>query len=78
MTYIGTPPSLNSSITATKDYFQALDNFARVFAIRSDERVLMLTNPLLDPRVVDAIGGLAKARRRNAFGVYGPEHDIAR
>ena len=62
MNYIGTPPPLNPSITATKNYFQALDNFTRVFAIRPGDRVLMLTDPLLDPRVVDAIGGLAKAR----------------
>lgn len=62
MNYIGTPPPLNAAITATKDYFQALDNFARTFAIRAGDRVLMLTDPLLDPRVVDAIGGLAKAR----------------
>lgn len=62
MNYIGTPPPLNPSITATKNYFQALDNFTRVFAIRPGDRVLMLTDPLLDPRVVNAIGGLAKAR----------------
>ena len=62
MNYIGTPPPLNPSNTATKNYFQALDNFTRVFAIRPGDRVLMLTDPLLDPRVVDAIGGLAKAR----------------
>jgi hypothetical protein len=62
MNYIGTPPALNPSITATKNYFQALDNFTRTFAIKRGDRVLMLTDPLLDPRVVDAISGLAKAR----------------
>jgi hypothetical protein len=60
--YAGMPPRLKGSLTDTKHYFQALDNFFRVFAIRPGERVLMLTDPLLDPRVVDAVTGLARAR----------------
>jgi len=60
--YVGLPPTLKSSITDTKHYFQALDNFFKDFAIRPGERVLMLTDPLLDPRVVDAITGVARAR----------------
>lgn len=47
---------------ATADWFQALDHFARVFAFRSGERVLVLADPLLDPRVVDALRGLARSR----------------
>jgi hypothetical protein len=61
-TYIGVPPPVKPSLTQTRDYFQALENFFRVFAIRPGERVMMLTDPLLDPRVVDAVSGLAKAR----------------
>ena len=60
--YIGLPPAPKEALTQTRNYFQALDNFFRVFAIRSGERVLMLTDPLLDPRVVDAVTGLARAR----------------
>jgi hypothetical protein len=60
--YIGLPPPLNPAVTRTKDFFQAVDNFARVFAIRPGEKVLMLTDPLLDTRVVDAVTGLARAR----------------
>ena len=60
--FIGLPPPLNPAITDTRDYFQALDNFFRVFAIRPGDHVLMLTDALLDRRVVDAISGLAKAR----------------
>lgn len=60
--YVGLPPKVRASVTDTKYYFQAMDNFARVFAIRPGERVLMLTDPLLDPRVVDAVTGLANAR----------------
>jgi hypothetical protein len=60
--YVGLPPPLNPSVTKTKELFQALDNFTRVFAIRPGEKVLMLTDPLLDPRVVDAVTGLARSR----------------
>lgn len=60
--WVGMPPGVRPSITETRDWFQALDNFTRVFAIRPGERVLMLTDPLLDPRVVDAVTGLARAR----------------
>ena len=52
--YVGLPPPLNPAVTQTKDLFQALDNFTRVFAIQPGERVLMLTDPLLDPRVAHA------------------------
>jgi hypothetical protein len=62
MNYIGLPPPLNPAVTRTRDFFQALDNFTRVFAIRPAEKVLMLTDPLLDPRVVDAVSGLARSR----------------
>lgn len=54
------PPAYE--ITDTKYFFQALDNFQRVFAIRPGEQVLILSDPLLDPRVIDAVIGLAKAR----------------
>src|SRR3954464_14354028 len=60
--YVGLPPRLDASLTQARNYFQALDNFFRVFAIREGERVLMLSDPLLDRRVVDAVSGLAKAR----------------
>ncbi len=60
--YVGLPPPPKASLTETRHYFQALDNFFRVFAIRPGDRVMMLTDPLLDPRVVDAVSGLAKAR----------------
>ena len=50
-------------------YVQALDNFYRVFAIRGGDHVVMLTDPLLDPRVIQAIQGLAKARGAS-FAAY--------
>lgn len=60
--FIGMPPPLHPGITETKHWFQALDNFCRFMAIRQGDRVLMLTDPLLDPRVVDAFTGLAASR----------------
>ncbi|HET7201496.1 MAG TPA: hypothetical protein VFI80_11855 [Burkholderiales bacterium] len=57
--YVGLPPKAKFT---DREWFQAMDQFARVFAIRPGERVLMLTDPLLDVRVVDAVSGLAKAR----------------
>lgn len=56
-------PPLNTNETVlTEQWFQAVDNMARVFAIRPDDRVLFLSDPLIDPRVFSAIGGLARAR----------------
>jgi hypothetical protein len=49
-------------ITETREFFQALDNFTRTFAFRAGDRVLLLTDPLLDPRVLDAVSGHARAR----------------
>ncbi len=41
---------------------RAWDNFCRVMAIRPGDHVVMLTDPLLDPRVVQAVQGLARGR----------------
>lgn len=60
--YVGMPTPVKPSITATKYMMQALDNFYRVFAIRPKDQVLILCDPLLDPRVIDAVIGLAKSR----------------
>jgi len=40
----------------------AMDNFHKVFAIKAGDHVVMLTDPLLDPRVIQAVYGLARAR----------------
>ena len=44
------------------DLFAALETFARVFAIREGDRVLLLIDRGLDERVVAAIDGFARAR----------------
>ncbi len=60
--YQGLPPAVASAVTTTKHFFQALDNFSRIFAIRESDRVLFLADPLLDPRVIDAVIGIARSR----------------
>jgi hypothetical protein len=60
--YQGLPLPLAPHITETREFFQALDNFTRTFAFRAGDRVLLLTDPLLDTRVVEAISGHARAR----------------
>jgi len=55
-----TPVNYPKSDTA--DYVQALDRFCQVFAIRPGEHVVMLTDPNLDPRILQGVVGLARSR----------------
>ena len=48
--------------TETRNYFQAIDNLIKVYAIRPGDKMLFLTDPLLDRRVVDALSGIANSR----------------
>jgi hypothetical protein len=48
--------------TDTEKFYHALANFARTFAFKPDDRLVFLTDKLLDPRVVSAISGLALAQ----------------
>lgn len=59
------------------EYHQALDNFSRVFAIRPGEKVFMLFDALIDPRVVQAIRGLALARGATFTGYMAPSTTLA-
>jgi hypothetical protein len=58
----GLPRAVDYGTADVASHIQGNDNFQRVFAIRPGEHVVMLTDPLLDPRVVQAAQGLAKAR----------------
>jgi hypothetical protein len=60
--HIGLPPPPKDEWVQTRRYFQAVDNMAKVFAISPGDSVLMLADPLLDPRVIDAIAGIAASR----------------
>ncbi|MCE2980381.1 MAG: hypothetical protein LW923_11150 [Betaproteobacteria bacterium] len=45
-------PPVNANETfLTAQYFQAVDNMIKVFAIRPDDRLLFLSDFLIDPRV---------------------------
>ena len=48
--------------TDTEKFYHAIANFTRTFAFKPDDRVVFLTDKLLDPRVVSAISGLALAQ----------------
>ena len=76
--YRGLPLPLAPHITETREFFQALDNFTRTFAFRAGDRVLMLTDPLLDPRVVEAISGHARARGAVVRQVMEPSSRVER
>jgi hypothetical protein len=56
------PSTWTSPSTETRHYFNAIENMIKVFAIRPGEKLLFLTDPLLDRRVVDAITGIANSR----------------
>lgn len=68
----GLPSEVSISPAATADYFKAVDNFCRVFAIKPGEKVFMLYDPLIDMRVVQAIRGLALARGATFSGFMAP------
>lgn len=67
----GMPPDNTLETVLTEQYFQAVDNMMKVFAIRPDDKLLFLSDTLIDPRVFHAIAGIAKGR-----GVR-PEHYIS-
>ena len=56
------PRAVDYGKATVSEYVQAVDNFHKVFGIRQGDHVVMLTDPLLDPRVIQAVEGLAKAR----------------
>ncbi|MFH5926222.1 hypothetical protein [Roseomonas xinghualingensis] len=58
----GLPRKLQPPVSDTASYMRGVDNFCRVMAIRPGDHVVMLTDPLLDPRVVQAVQGLARGR----------------
>ncbi|HEU0071762.1 MAG TPA: hypothetical protein VFS04_10725 [Alphaproteobacteria bacterium] len=56
------PPEKILPQTELRNYFQAIDNMMKVFAIRPGDNIVFLTDPLLDRRVVDAVSGIALGR----------------
>ena len=60
--YIGLPQESTLPTVLTGLHFEALENFTRTFAVKADDRVVMLLDRKIDPRVIHAISGLARAR----------------
>lgn len=74
----GLPGPVEIPDVDTATYFQGVDNFHKVFAIRPGDHVVFLTDPLLDPRVVQAVYGLAKARGATFASYMGPSTRLTR
>jgi hypothetical protein len=53
-------------------YTQGADNFHKVMAIKPGDHVVMLTDPLIDPRVLQSVYGVAKARGATFASYMGP------
>jgi hypothetical protein len=73
----GLPRTIDYPQADIASYTQALDNFHRTFGIRAGDHVVMLTDPLLDPRVIQAIYGLAKARGATFASYMGTSTQLA-
>jgi len=58
----GLPRAVAYPAASVAQLVQGWDNFSRVFGIRPGDHVVMLTDPLLDPRVTQAVEGLARGR----------------
>lgn len=57
-------------------YHKAVDIFHQVFAIRPGDHVVMLIDPLLDPRIVQAVYGLARGRGATFASYMGPSTQL--
>ena len=56
------PPDNRNETLLTQQYFQAVDNMIKVFAIKPGDTLLFLSDFLIDPRVFHAIAGIAESR----------------
>ena len=73
MQFQGKATQLPAKTVSNSHYFQALENFFQVFAVKPGERLLMLVDPLLDPAVIQAIQGLCLSRGA-IFNLYMAPH----
>jgi hypothetical protein len=74
----GLPREVAYPEASTADWFRGLDNFHRVFCFRPGDHVVFLTDPLLDPRVVQAIYGHARARGATFASYMGTSTQLMR
>ena len=57
-------------------HFHALRNFMQMFDIQSDDRLVLLTDRLIDPRVINAITGVAMAKGVKPIEITMPNTQI--
>ena len=53
-------------------FFGSLDNFTRMFDIHNDDKVVLLLDRLIDPRVVNAIDGFSRSRGPKPMAIVYP------
>jgi len=68
----GLPYPVDYPKVDVSSYVQGADNFHKVMAIKPGDHVVMLTDPLIDPRVLQAVYGVAKARGATFASYMGP------
>lgn len=66
------PATEEMESTRTMNFFGALDNFAKMFDIHADDKVVLLLDRMIDPRVVAAIDGFSRARGPKPIAVVYP------
>jgi hypothetical protein len=54
------------------NFFGAMDNFTRMFDIHSDDKVVLLLDRMIDPRVVNAIDGFSRSRGPKPLAITYP------
>ena len=68
----GLPRPVDYPKAEQSDYVKGADNFHKVMAIKPGDHVVMLTDPLIDPRVLQSVYGIAKARGATFSSYMGP------
>ena len=68
----GLPHPVEYPKAETSSYVQGADNFHKVMAIKPGDHVVMLTDPLLDPRVLQAVYGVARRAARPSRPIWAP------
>ena len=56
----------------TLNFFGSLDNFTKMFDIHNDDKVVLLLDRLIDPRVVNAIDGFSRSRGPKPMAITYP------
>jgi hypothetical protein len=72
----GLPIAKQNDAQRLELHYHALSNFMKMFDIRPDDRLVLLTDRLIDPRVINAISGVAAAQGVRPVEVRMPNTQI--